>query len=97
VLLACVALHDKTTSDAAFRKYLPVMQKAASDERNFVKKGVGWALVAVGSRSRRLNEAAAALALRLSASADATGRWVGKDALRKLTAPATQKGLARKS
>ena len=43
-LLASLALHDKTSPDASFLKTLPMIERAATDGRNFVKKGVSWAL-----------------------------------------------------
>src|SRR6185295_9169123 len=38
-LLASLALHDKTTGDGPFLSSLPFIERAAADERNFVKKG----------------------------------------------------------
>jgi 3-methyladenine DNA glycosylase AlkD len=96
-LLASLALHRKDADDAAFMKLLPLVEGAASDERNFVKKGVSWALRSVGERSPALNLAAVAIAKRLAASADATSRWIGKDALRQLASPAVAKRLARRA
>ena len=87
VLMACLAAHDKTAADAKFLEFLPLIERGASDERNFVKKGVSWALRHIGHRNRRLHAAAVKTARRLAASADATERWVGKDALRDLTRP----------
>ena len=85
-LLACAALHGKG-SDADFLGALPLVRRAASDERNFVKKGVSWALRAIGGRrSPALNEVSLALAQKLAASSNATERWIGKDALRSLAA-----------
>jgi 3-methyladenine DNA glycosylase AlkD len=92
-LLASVALHDKTTGDAPFVKALPLVERGASDDRNFVKKGVSWALRSVGRRNRALNRAAVTVARRLAESPDAAPRWVGKDALRELTSPAVQRRL----
>ena len=83
-LLACVALHDKAAEDAAFLRCLPLVERAAGDDRNFVKKGVSWALRAIGRRNRELNAAAVAVARRLAASEQPAARWVGKDALRDL-------------
>jgi 3-methyladenine DNA glycosylase AlkD len=83
-LLACLALHDRTTADEAFADFLPLIESAATDERNFVKKGVNWALRAVGRRNYALNAAAISVAQRLADSPDATSRWIGKDALRDL-------------
>jgi 3-methyladenine DNA glycosylase AlkD len=86
-LLASLALHDRAAEDARFESLLPLVERAASDERNFVKKAVSWALRSVGSRSPRLHAAALALARKLAESDDATERWVGKDALRDLERP----------
>ncbi len=83
-LLACVALHDKGAGDEPFLRCLPLIEAAASDERNFVKKGVSWALRAVGGRSPGLRAAASSLARRLAARAGGAERWVGRDVLRAL-------------
>jgi 3-methyladenine DNA glycosylase AlkD len=50
VLMACLALHDKTAKDESFLELLPVIERGAQDERNFVKKGVSWALRGIGRR-----------------------------------------------
>ena len=94
-LLASVALHAKKLPDAPFLERLALIEAAASDSRNFVKKGVNWALRAVGRRSVALNRAAIALAERLAASKVASERWVGKDALKALTDPKLQAKLGR--
>jgi 3-methyladenine DNA glycosylase AlkD len=83
-LLASLALHDKDAGDEAFLRSLPLVERAATDDRNFVKKGVSWALRSIGRRSRELRAAATAVARRLAASPEAAVRWVGKDALRDL-------------
>ena len=48
-LLASLALHGRGT-DADFLARLPLIEAAATDERNFVKKGVSWALRAIGGK-----------------------------------------------
>jgi 3-methyladenine DNA glycosylase AlkD len=96
-LLACLALHDKNATDDAFLPFLPLIERAATDNRNFVKKAVNWALRAVGGRSAALNAAAVAVSRRLARSPDATAKWVGKDALRQLTSPVTTRRLAAKA
>jgi 3-methyladenine DNA glycosylase AlkD len=83
-LLACLALHNQDAEDQAFKKLLPLIETAATDERNFVKKGVSWALRGIGGRSAPLKSAATALARKLAASENSTARWIGKDALRAL-------------
>jgi 3-methyladenine DNA glycosylase AlkD/uncharacterized protein YdhG (YjbR/CyaY superfamily) len=82
-LMACLALHDKDADDAVFADMLPLIEKAATDERNFVKKGVSWALRAIGRRPK-LSALSLELAERLAGSSDAAARWVGKDVLRDL-------------
>jgi 3-methyladenine DNA glycosylase AlkD len=81
-LLACVALHGQG-SDAECLRRLPLIEAAATDGRNFVRKAVNWALRAIGERKDPATRAAAmALAERLAGSADKTARRIGKDALR---------------
>ena len=93
-LLACLALHDKSTGNEPFARCLPLIERAATDERNFVKKGVSWALRGVGRRNAALNAAAVDVARRLAGSPHAAARWVGKGALKELTSPAVTRGLA---
>jgi len=95
-LLASLAGHDKTEGDERFLSSLRLIERAAVDERNFVKKGVSWALRRVGRRSAALNAAAVTLARRLSASPQAAARWVGSGALKELTSPAVVRRLAAK-
>jgi 3-methyladenine DNA glycosylase AlkD len=86
-MMAGQAGHDKTAADAEFLALLPLIEEGASDDRNFVKKAVSWALRRIGHRSVGLHEAAVTLARRLAASEPPSSRWVGKDALRDLTRP----------
>jgi 3-methyladenine DNA glycosylase AlkD len=84
-LLASLGLHDRRTGDEPFLKSLALIERAATDERNFVKKGVSWALRSVGRRRPNVKSAALALARRLAKSENAAARWVGKDAVRDLS------------
>ena len=95
-LLASVALHDKEAPDAPFKRALRLVERGAADERNFVKKGVSWALRTIGERNPALHADAVKMATKLAASSDPSSRWVGKDALRQLATPAVQKRLARR-
>jgi 3-methyladenine DNA glycosylase AlkD len=88
-----LALHMKAGDDAPFLAALPLIDDGARDGRNFVKKGVSWALRAIGQKqSPALQAAALDLAKRLAASADPAQRWVGKDAVRDLTKTKNTKG-----
>jgi 3-methyladenine DNA glycosylase AlkD len=85
--MASLAGHDKTATDARFMALLPLIEKGARDDRNFVKKGVSWALRRIGRRSLALNAASLEVARRLAAAKDPSSRWVGKDAVRELASP----------
>jgi len=97
VLMACLALHDKAAPDKSFVTLLRVIEKGARDERNFVKKGVSWALRSIGRRNLALNVADIAVAKRLALSEEAAPRWVGKDALRELSSSKVRAQLARRA
>ncbi|HEV7659437.1 MAG TPA: DNA alkylation repair protein [Allosphingosinicella sp.] len=80
-LLASLALHDKKAGDEPFLARLHLIEAAATDDRNFVRKGVSWALRAIGRKqSPALRAATRALADRLAASSDKSARWIGRDA-----------------
>lgn len=81
-LLASLAGHDRKSTDEPFLETLPLIERAATDDRNFVKKGVSWALRGIGRRSRGLHAVASALAKRLADAPEPAARWIGKDALR---------------
>ncbi len=95
-LAAGLATHDKTSPDAPFAAILPLIEAAATDDRNFVKKGVNWALRGIGERSQNLHRRALALGKRLAAATEPAPRWIGKDALRQLQTPAVRRRLARR-
>ena len=84
-LIASVAAHDRAAPDAPFARALTLIVREAHDPRNYVKKGVSWALRCIGHRSPALHAKAMAVARRLADSHNAAERWVGKDAIRDLS------------
>jgi len=96
-LLASLGVHDKQSGDEPFRRSLKLIERGAFDERNFVKKGVSWALRVVGRRSLALHADSVVLARSLAESSNAGARWVGKDALRELTSPKLRALMARRA
>jgi 3-methyladenine DNA glycosylase AlkD len=94
-LLASLAGHDKTSGDERFLDSLRLIERAATDERHLVKKGVSWALRRIGGRSAALNTASIGLARRLADSPHASARSIGAEALRDLSRPAARQRLAR--
>jgi 3-methyladenine DNA glycosylase AlkD len=93
-LLASLSVHDKRAPDEPFLRGLALVEEAATDERNFVKKAVNWALRSIGKRNQELNAAAVIVSQRLAASPEPAARWVGKDALRELTSAGVRSRLA---
>jgi 3-methyladenine DNA glycosylase AlkD len=85
-LLWGLTVHDKTSDDGPFLRGLTHIERAAEDDRHYVKKAVDMALRAVGKRNSALRTAAVAVAQRLAASSDKTAQWVGKHAARELAA-----------
>jgi 3-methyladenine DNA glycosylase AlkD len=96
-LVAGLSLHDKTATDEQFLRTMPLVEAAASDDRNFVKKGVSWALRVVGRRNAILNEATIATARRLTKSEHPAARWVGREGERELTSALVQRIVAKKA
>jgi 3-methyladenine DNA glycosylase AlkD len=93
-LIACLAWHDKTAGDEKFVALLPVIVKGATDERNFVKKAVNWALRHIGKRNLNLNKAAIKTAEEIRGIDSKAARWIAADAIRELTSEAVRRRLA---
>lgn len=94
-LLAEYAWHSKTESDETFLELLPLLIDGATDERNFVKKAVNWALREIGKRSHMLNLAAIACAEKMKQLDSKSARWIANDALRELQAEKTIARITR--
>lgn len=94
-LMASAAVHRKDLPDAAFASLLPVIRAQASDERNYVKKAVSWALRQIGKRSRGLNSQAVRTAEQIERIDSPAARWVARDALRELRSDAVQARLRK--
>jgi 3-methyladenine DNA glycosylase AlkD len=82
--IAAIAVHDKKAPDRIFLAALPLLEKYAFDDRNFVRKGVNWALRNIGKRNPALGAAAIACAERIRAQNSRAARWIAADALREL-------------
>jgi 3-methyladenine DNA glycosylase AlkD len=83
-LIAVIAVHDKKADDGLFIKFFPLIKKASTDERNFVKKSVNWALRQIGKRNKTLNGKAIKLAEEILKIDNKTARWIASDALKEL-------------
>jgi 3-methyladenine DNA glycosylase AlkD len=96
-LLAYLSYKDQAAPDARFEQFLRVIEREASDDRNFVRKAANWALRNIGKRSLRLNRAAIRTAERIRMQGSRSARWIAADALRELRSDAVQQRLRRKA
>lgn len=94
-LMAWAAVHRKDLPDAAFASLLPVIRAQATDDRNYVKKAISWALRSIGKRSVGLNVRAVATAERIGRLDARAARWIARDALRELRGEAVQARLRK--
>ncbi|MGE5679783.1 MAG: DNA alkylation repair protein [Bacillota bacterium] len=96
VIMASAAIHDKKAEDKKIMEFLPIIEKEASDGRNFVKKAVNWALRQIGKRNANLNKSAIETAERILKQDNKTSRWVANDALRELSGDKISEMLKRR-
>lgn len=96
-LIACLAWHDKQAGDHEFIDFLSVIKRGATDERNYVKKAVNWALRNIGKRNLRLNEAAIKAAKEIQLIDSKAARWIAADAIRELEGERAQKRLQKEN
>lgn len=84
VMMACLSVHDKKANDSKFIQFFPLIRKYATDERNFVRKAVNWALRQIGKRNERLLKLAIEQGREIEKINSKSARWIAKDALREL-------------
>jgi 3-methyladenine DNA glycosylase AlkD len=96
-LIACLAWHDKEAGDEKFIDLFPVIREAATDERNYVKKAVSWALRHIGKRNLNLNREALKAARQIGGIESRAARWIASGAIRELESEAVQGRLKRKT
>lgn len=83
-LMAWLACHDKKAPDEKFERFFPVIRRASTDERNFVRKAVNWALRNIGKKNIALNKKAIECAKEIQGIDSKSARWIAADALREL-------------
>lgn len=81
-MIAAIVVHRKDVSDAIIRSYFSLIETAASDNRNFVKKAVNWALRNIGKWKPSLRSEAMACANRILSQDSPSARWIAKDAIK---------------
>lgn len=81
-MIAAIVVHRKDISDDIIRSYLSLIEAAADDNRNFVKKAVNWALRNIGKWKPSLRSEAMACANRILLQDSPSARWIAKDAIK---------------
>ncbi len=94
-LIACLAWHNKDAEDEKFIELFPVIEGGATDERNFVKKAVNWALRNIGKRNVNLNKAAVRVAEEIQRIDSKAARWIASNALKELESEAVKRRLKK--
>lgn len=84
-LMACLAVHDKGAKNKDFVNFFPLIKKYSTDERNFVKKAVNWALRQLGKRNQFLEEAAIKTAKEIQKIDSKSAKWIAADAIKELS------------
>ena len=95
-LMAWLAFKDKKADDVKFEKFFPIIKKESTDERNYVKKAVNWALRQIGKRNMNLNRKAIEVAKEIQKINSKTAKWIARDAIRELTSEKIQERLKKR-
>lgn len=96
-LMATLAIHSKKSTNEQFIPFFELIINHATDERNFVKKAVNWALRQMGKRNSYLHEYALEIAKTLLKTSSKSAKWIGADALRELTSETIRQSVVKKS
>ncbi len=83
-LMACLAWHDKNSLDERFMEFFPVIKKYSTDDRNYVKKAVNWALRQIGKRNENLKKMAIKTAKDIQKIDSKAAKWIASDAIKEL-------------
>jgi 3-methyladenine DNA glycosylase AlkD len=83
-MMACLAVHDRKAKDKDLERFLPIIVREATDERNYVKKAVNWALRQIGKRNVHLCRIAMTTARDIQKMDSPAAKWIAADALREL-------------
>ncbi|MBI5459784.1 DNA alkylation repair protein [Methanobacterium sp.] len=92
-LIAVLAVHDKKAPNENFEQFFPLIINESTDNRNYVKKAVNWALRHIGKRNTVLNKKAITVAQEIHKIDARSAKWIAADALRELKSEKVQERL----
>lgn len=96
-LMVGILIRRKKETDDRIASFFPIIERESWDERNFVKKGVNWALRQIGKKNLNLNSLAIEAAERIKSQDTKAARWIAADALRELKSDKIQARLFAKN
>jgi len=94
-IIAGLAVHDKKAADLKFEEFFTIIKRESTDERNYVKKAVNWALRNIGKRNLTLNKKAICTAKEIKNIDSKSAKWIANDAIRELTSDKIQKRVKK--
>ena len=95
-LIASLSIHDKKSDDKIFEEFLQIIKRESTDERNYVKKAVNWALRQIGKRNWNLNKRAINIAREIKKIESKSASWIASDTIRELTGEKVEHRLNKK-
>ena len=84
VLMCALVINNKKADNELFIPFFELIEREASDDRNFVRKAVNWALRQIGKRNEALRLKAIECAERVLKQESKSAHWIATDALREL-------------
>ncbi|MEM9686489.1 MAG: DNA alkylation repair protein [Bacteroidota bacterium] len=82
--IAAYCMADKKSTNEIFKLFFPTLLRESTDERQYVKKAVNWALRNLGKRNKDLNKNAISVAYQILEINSKSAKWIGKNALKEL-------------
>jgi len=83
--MAALAVRDKQAEDYQMEAFFTPILNECTDERNYVKKAVSWALRQIGKRNEHLRKKAIEVAEKIGEKDSPAAKWIASDALRELS------------
>ena len=96
-LIAGLSVHDKKASNEKFEEFFPIIKKHSTDDRNYVKKAVNWALRNIGKRNLILNKLTIKLSEEILKIDSKSAKWIASDAIKELTSEKVQVKLQNRN
>ena len=92
-LIAWLAVHDKKKDAFEFVDFLKIIERESTDERNYIRKSVNWALRQIGKRNIDMNKKALEVSRKIQKIDSKTAKWIASDAIRELTSEKVKQKL----